>query len=194
LIPVFSWLGSKGRCRHCGKKISTRYPLVEITALAASIAVFWFKGISVEAFILVSFVPFLIALAVIDFEKMILPDQLTAICGALAFLLAGWLSWQSGEVLLFASHLAAAVVYGLVSWALGFITGRLLGKESLGFGDVKFFAIAGMGLGLEVLPVFMILAGGLGILQAVVWQVLTKSRVFPFGPALIMAFFLLLLQ
>ena len=193
LVPVFSWLGSGGRCRHCGARISARYPVIELIVLIASITVFWFKGMSIETFLLVSFVPFLVALAVIDFEKMILPDQLTVICGALAILLAGWRSCESGEASLFIGHFLAAVIYGLASWILGAATGKLLGKDSLGFGDVKFFAVAGMGLGLEALLLFMIFSGGFGVLLALVWQLVTKSRIFPFGPALILAFFTLLL-
>jgi prepilin signal peptidase PulO-like enzyme (type II secretory pathway) len=31
LIPVFSWLFLRGKCRHCGVKISARYPLIELS-------------------------------------------------------------------------------------------------------------------------------------------------------------------
>jgi leader peptidase (prepilin peptidase)/N-methyltransferase len=35
LIPVISWAMSGGQCRYCKKKISARYPLIEIiTAIA----------------------------------------------------------------------------------------------------------------------------------------------------------------
>lgn len=42
LVPLFSWLFSKGRCRHCGAPVSARYPLIElVTASAVTAAFFW---------------------------------------------------------------------------------------------------------------------------------------------------------
>ncbi len=39
LLPVLSWLASRGQCRHCGVKISARYPLIELaTGLCCMIA------------------------------------------------------------------------------------------------------------------------------------------------------------
>lgn len=39
LVPIFSWLAMRGRCRHCKAKIGTRYLIVEITAsLACAVA------------------------------------------------------------------------------------------------------------------------------------------------------------
>ncbi len=192
LIPVFSWLFNRGQCRHCGKCISIKYPVIELVVMAVVIAVFLAKGMSVEAFILASLVPFLVALAIIDFEKMILPDQLVAISAVLTGVLLSWQVVQSGDTTLFLTHGMAALVYGLVAWGLGEITSRLVGRSALGFGDVKFFAVAGLGLGLQMLPVFMILAGTLGILIALAWRLMKSDSLFPFGPALIVAYYSLL--
>ena len=30
LIPIFSWIFLRGRCRKCGEKISVQYPLIEL--------------------------------------------------------------------------------------------------------------------------------------------------------------------
>lgn len=48
LVPIFSWLFSKGRCRHCGAKISVRYPLIELSTTAATLAAFLWLGFSWE--------------------------------------------------------------------------------------------------------------------------------------------------
>jgi leader peptidase (prepilin peptidase)/N-methyltransferase len=41
LVPVLSWVGLRGRCRHCGARISARYPLVELGCGLAFAAVAW---------------------------------------------------------------------------------------------------------------------------------------------------------
>ena len=69
---------------------------------------------------------------------------------------------------------------------------KILKKDALGFGDVKFFAAAGIWLGIFQLPAFMMLSGALGILFAIAWKIVKKEDVFPFGPALILGFFALL--
>jgi len=60
---------------------------------------------------------------------------------------------------------------------------------------VKFFFVAGVWLGFDYLPFFLILSGSGAIIFAILWKYFRKKEVFPFGPALIISFFgLLLLQ
>jgi leader peptidase (prepilin peptidase)/N-methyltransferase len=37
LVPLLSWLASRGRCRYCGTKIGVFYPLIELAALAVAV-------------------------------------------------------------------------------------------------------------------------------------------------------------
>ena len=41
LVPVFSWVALRGRCRTCGVHISARYPLVELGCAVAFGIVAW---------------------------------------------------------------------------------------------------------------------------------------------------------
>jgi leader peptidase (prepilin peptidase) / N-methyltransferase len=41
LVPVVSWVALRGRCRHCGTRISARYPLVEAGCALAFGAIAW---------------------------------------------------------------------------------------------------------------------------------------------------------
>ena len=61
-------------------------------------------------------------------------------------------------------------------------------------GDVKFFAVAGFWLGLAALPGFLCLAGVGGVLLGLALRFFVKQALFPFGPALILSFFLLILM
>src|SRR5262249_48031157 len=48
-IPLVSWLALRGRCAHCGKPISVRYPLVELLTGILSASVAWRLGFGVSA-------------------------------------------------------------------------------------------------------------------------------------------------
>lgn len=71
---------------------------------------------------------------------------------------------------------------------------KAMRREPMGLGDVKFFAAAGLWLGpdIELLSRFFLLAGFSGVLLALLWKRFRKEAEFPFGPALVAAFVLLL--
>ena len=193
LIPLFSWLLSKGRCRHCGAAIGRRYPLTELAVLAGCLGVYAAWGFSPGAFIVMATVPFLVAAVAVDIEKMILPDQLTLTCAGLAlvFLVAVRIDqgFSSDFQSMMLSRLGAAILFPGLLWLVGRALGRTLRKETVGFGDVKFFAMAGLWLGISWLPLFLILSGGLGILWGLAWRLCFHKKIFPFGPALVLALY-----
>lgn len=107
LVPVFSWLFLRGRCRHCGARIPVRYFLVEVlggvlalgctrrfgTALSLTQGLF---GMSWAALTALSVCGILLSIALIDAETQLIPDRLNlalAVCGVVGTLLspAGWL-------------------------------------------------------------------------------------------------------
>ena len=71
-IPVISYLLLLGRCRFCKKKISLRYPLIELTTAFGFIAVSYFNYPVYFYFL----VPLLICIFVIDLEHQFIPDGL----------------------------------------------------------------------------------------------------------------------
>lgn len=193
LIPLLSWIFLKGKCRSCGAKISAIYPLIELTTLSAFLVVYMLVGLGWGALFIYMMLPFLVALLYIDLEHFILPDELVglvALCGVGH--LAAQYYLDQPEINFINQHLIGAVVFAFVSWALGFVMTKILKKDALGFGDVKFFGAVGLWLGITQLPPFMILSGALGILLALAWKIIKKEDVFPFGPALILSFFTLL--
>lgn len=48
LIPVFSWLIGRGRCRHCTAPIGARYMVIELSTTMAVAAAFVLLGFSFE--------------------------------------------------------------------------------------------------------------------------------------------------
>ena len=198
LFPVFSWLFLQGKCRQCKGAIPARYPLTELGVLLTCLAAYAVFGFTAPAFFMMAAAPFLAALLVIDIEHMILPNQLVFVVAVIGlarlcyhgFYFAGADFGFENMLLL---RILAVSSYALVSWFLGWILTKILKKDSLGFGDVKFFAVAGLWLGLSSMGVFLILSGFLGVVFSVVWQKIKKEPVFPFGPALIASFYVVLL-
>ncbi|MGH1404533.1 MAG: prepilin peptidase [Alphaproteobacteria bacterium] len=196
LFPVFSWVFSRGKCRHCNKPISAVYPLIEVVGAFLCAGAYAVFGFGAEMFFVAAAVPVLVSLFVIDLKHMILPNQLVF---ALMVIGLGRLFYFSiSDVFvsvpdLMIPYIVGAVVYAIVPWALGAVLTKVLKKDSLGMGDVKFFFVSGLWLGLSVLPYFMMMSGLLAMMFAVAWRLIVGGEAFPFGPALIASFYGLLL-
>jgi leader peptidase (prepilin peptidase)/N-methyltransferase len=141
-IPVVSWLLLRGRCRHCHAPISPRYPLVELgcAALFAGTAARFGYSWSVPAF-LVLFAG-LLALSVIDVERLILPKAIVwplslAVAGLLVVAAAATGEWHD---LLVGAACAAA-------WFVLFYVMFAISPRLLGFGDVRLAPVLGLALG-----------------------------------------------
>lgn len=186
LMPLVSWLASRGRCRHCGAPVGARYPVIEAVMAALFLAVYLRFGVTVPAALLGAAAVLLVTLAAIDLETGFLPD---AVQVPLLLLGVGY-RWWAGDLI---QGLVGLALAGALAYAVRFGYGRLTGREGLGLGDVKFFGVAGLWLGPTGLPAFMVLGGGLGLFVGLVWRRLVSTREFPFGPALAAALFAILL-
>lgn len=190
LVPVLSWAFSGRKCRYCSSSISCIYPLLELFAGMLALGVYLRFGFTLEGGIVLLSLPFLIGLFVIDLQSYILPNQLNIILFFLGVIRLIVLAIDGGDVSL---YLIAAVLYAGLAWGLGVFVKKLLRKDALGFGDVKFFLVSGLWLGLSPLPYFLMLSGVFGIIFGAFWQKITQSKLFPFGPSLIVSFYILLL-
>lgn len=182
LFPIFSWVFQRGKCRYCKEPISIQYPLIEILTLALSLLSYWQFGFTSQTAILIVMAPVLVSLFVIDWNFRILPNVLN-----LCFFIGGvvfQLFQAEGIVFYFIS----AFVYPASMIFIRWVFLKITGKDGLGFGDIKFFAGAGMWLGLDIFSAFLLFSSLLGIVFGLVHKFLTKEDVFPFGPALIAAF------
>lgn len=185
-IPVLSWLALRGRCSHCGAPIARRYPLIELlAAVTAALA-----AASVEPGWYLVFVLFatwsLLALAVIDFDTTLLPDQLSY-----PFLWAGILAaWLGLSPVPLADAVAGAMGGYLILWSLYWVFKLLTGKEGMGYGDFKLLAGLGAWVGWQHLPVVLLLASvagavlGIALIQL---GVVRRDQGIPFGPWLALA-------
>ncbi|MGR5942857.1 prepilin peptidase [Enterobacter sp. C4G1] len=181
-IPVFSWLRLKGKCRYCGLHVSWRYPVLEISsAIMAVLCYILHPDALVLALGLFLYFWFALALSVIDFRHLLLPDLLTLPLlwlGLLFNVLSGIVSCEDA--------ILGAVAGYLLLWMIYWIIWLIWHKEGMGFGDFKLLAATGAWTGWQSLPVILYTASLVGIVYGLLlWR--RKGRytgALPFGPAL----------
>ncbi len=190
-IPVLSYLLLRGRCRNCQTAISLRYPLVEIlTALLTVVALLHF-GPGWQGALAVLLTWSLIALSCIDFDTQLLPDSITLPMLWLGLLLSLFGIFTDSK----SSIIGAAVGY-LSLWSIYHLFRLLTGKEGMGYGDFKLFAMLGAWLGWQSLPLIILLSSAVGAVIGV-GLILLRGRdrniPIPFGPYLAIAGWIALL-
>ena len=190
LIPVFSWLLQKGRCKHCGERISPRYPLTELAFALISVLCLLRFDLTVLCLRNYVFLGCLFLLTLTDLEAMLIPDG-CHIAAALAWLAAlPFLHMGRGAIL---AALLSAVGFGggllLISMAMD----KLLGRDTLGGGDIKLLAVVGLYLGPIASLFALVLACILGLAIHALTSREGAGHAFPFGPSIALASALMLL-
>jgi leader peptidase (prepilin peptidase)/N-methyltransferase len=188
LVPVLSWVAAKGRCRHCGASISARYPVIEITSMLLFVAAVLFVHDAVALGVVLALTPIALTLAVIDVEHARLPNGLIA---ALALLLVVW-RWHSGGAVLLGVAAAVGIAAALFTLAAQIRHVNPIAPALLGAGDAKLLAITALALPPAPYALFLALAGALGVVCAITQRWRTGRTQFPFGPALLLSLWLVL--
>lgn len=182
-IPIFSWLVLRGRCAACNARISIRYPAVEVLTALVSLTVVAVFGYTWDAMFALLFSWLLIAMALIDFDTRLLPDNLT-----LPLLWLGLLFNSSGGFVDLQSAVIGAAAGYLILWSIYWGFKLLTGKEGMGYGDFKLLAALGAWLGWQALPMVILISSVVGILLGGTVLLIRKSREpIPFGPFLAIA-------
>jgi leader peptidase (prepilin peptidase)/N-methyltransferase len=194
LVPVFSWLFLKGKCRSCGSKISPRYAVVE--SLTGLVFVLLYKtfGISVDFLTSAFIMSILVAVFFIDIDHRIIPDELVLtglIAGGLVTIYNAFFpmkiygegaKWWDPIIGMFAGSLTLLIV-GII--------GMMIYKtdDALGGGDIKIFAPIGIFLGWKMTFVALLLSiflGGIISLILIIIRVKGRKSTIPFGPFIVM--------
>jgi leader peptidase (prepilin peptidase)/N-methyltransferase len=191
-VPVFGWLWLKGRCHFCKTQISSRYPLVEGFTGLIFVAIFWVFQFSPLTIGYWAFCSWLLALSLIDFDTMTLPNPLTKsglVAGIVFHIVLGLLSANAS--LAVAKHLMTSI--GGAALGLWLFDGiALLGavifkKAAMGAGDAKLAAMMGAWLGWRYLLLASFMACSIGAVigvGAILLSGRTRDQKMPFGPFL----------
>ena len=143
LVPILSWVFLKGKCRYCHEKISARYPLVEIIFALVKVACLLKFDVTVLCLRNYIYLCVLYLLTLTDLDTMTIPDSCHVIA-VIVWIASAPLLMDGHEVL---THVAAGIVFGGGVLLLSLLMDRILGKESLGGGDVKLLAVTGLYFG-----------------------------------------------
>lgn len=182
-IPVLSYIALGGKCSGCKARISPRYPLVELATGALFFLCAWRWGWTVTTAMWCGFSAAIVALAMIDWDTTLLPDDITLPL-MWAGLVGAAMQWLT--VPLFDSVMGAAAGYvslWLVYWAFKLVTG----KEGMGYGDFKLFAGLGAWFGWSALVPIILMASVIGAIVGILMKLtsgLREGGYVPFGPFL----------
>lgn len=177
LIPVFSWLFLKGKCRHCQTKIPVSYFLLEALSGFVMMSTCYLLAFSIETIVAMTFYYLLLTITISDIEAHKIPNVVL-----LPFLIIGLI-----ERLLIspAAHWYFNPLIGLV---VGFSVMFLLAyfsKGGMGGGDIKLLAVIGVFIGPMGALITLFLAALIGLLYAIFsGAALKKGTKIPFGPFL----------
>jgi len=181
-IPVVSYLALRGRCSACKTGISLRYPLIEIATALLFAGVAWRFGEHPVAWLWAGFTAVLVALAGIDWDTTLLPDNLT-----LPLLWAGLVASALGWTLPLSQSVWGAVAGYLSLWSVYWVFKLLTGKEGMGHGDFKLLAALGAWLGATMILPIVLGASVIGAIVGIGMKIassLREGRYVPFGPFL----------
>lgn len=198
LVPIFSFIAQKGACKKCRSKISWQYPLVEFIAGAIFVLIFFtFPPISVLAGIttLIQIIAgcLLLVISVYDIKHKIIPDALVYTFDGLAFVslfVGGWSWWHVPTISMLLAGPILALPFALL-W--------LVSKGTwMGLGDAKLVLGLGWMLGISAGVNAVILSFWIAAAISLIWLYVTYKKFkrkteIPFGPYLIVGFYLVLL-
>jgi len=174
-IPLFSWLFLRGKCAFCKDTISAQYPIVEfLTGIIFLILYLKLGLVWYFPFVAASFTA-LLALVMIDFKYMAVPDNVNFT--ALLFALIQ-------------PHFLDAMMYGAIAagglYLIGLFSSFIAKREAMGGADVIVAGTMGALLGFPNFFVALFLSALLAMVPAIIW----RDKGVPFVPFLALATFI----
>ncbi len=202
LVPVLSYIGLRGCCRHCARSYSPRYMLVELFTGIAAIGALYLFGPTLHAPLAFLAVCCLVVVFFIDLDHYIIPDGTVAIIAGVGVALDVLRLLQGGVsgAIMFNERLSSTLEYtvvlprSLVGMAVGaglfvaiaFVAERVFKRPGMGWGDVKLAGAMGaiLGPGYQFLTYFL-LAVFIGAIVGLICMAagfVGRRDYIPFGP------------
>ncbi len=189
-IPILGYWLVGGKCANCKTRVSSRYPLVELATALLTLTLVLAFGATWAGLAACVLTWVLITLALIDLDTQLLPDNIT-----LPFLWLGLAVNYHGVLTTFGNAFLGACVGYIILWSVFHIFRLVTGKDGMGYGDFKMLGMLGAWLGIQAIPLILVLSSLAGALMGGVMIALGRDRKKPieFGPFLAVAGFIALL-
>ena len=190
-IPLLSYILLKGRCRNCGNKISTQYPIVEFLTGLIYLIICLIYGLSIQSLIYIILSSALIIIAFIDLNEQIVPDVISLPGIAIGFIISFFVPYIS-----FINSALGVLVGGGIILIIALGGSAIFKKEAMGGGDVKLAAMIGAFLGWRYIIISLFLGFFLGALTGIILimaKIKSREDVVPFGPFIVLGSFISLL-
>ena len=180
LVPVFSYVFLKGKCRGCGTKIHWVYPVMELATGLLFAFAYYQLGFTLELVVALLFISLLVIITVSDIAYMLIPDKI------LLFFLIPLIVLRVFEPL---SPWWDSIVGAVVGFGVLFLI-AIVSKGGMGGGDIKLFFVIGLVLGWVPTLLTLFLASIIGTVIGVISLKRTKQgrkTPIPFGPSIAIA-------
>lgn len=180
LVPVFSYLLLRGKCRGCGVKISPIYMVTELVTGILFALAYWKIGWQPELAMALVFISLLVIINVSDIAYMLIPDKILLFFSPLLIIgrvfapLEPW--WDSG--------LGAVIGFGIL------LLIAVVSNGGMGGGDIKLFFVIGLVLGTVNTLLTLFLASVIGMIVGIIVLKISgqgRKTPVPFGPSIALA-------
>lgn len=191
LIPIFSYIMLKGRCRECKEKISIRYPIIEFVNAVLYLVIYYTYGMTIKSVIIAIVSSLMLVIAMIDFDKQIIPDSLSLFMAILGLIYRIYLViYQQSFIPLY-----DGILTGIVSFAVFYLL-MVVSKNGMGGGDVKLIFGIGLLIGAINMPMLVLISSITAFIYAIIMIQLSKATrktPIPFGTFLALGTYIMMI-
>lgn len=189
LVPVFSYLWRRGRCRSCGARISLRVPLVEVLSGLLFFLAFWRFGLTPQFGVTVFWSGVFLVIMFIDFERQLILNEVTLPAAVVAIVILGLDSALPAAGILgnLGMMWEPSILSGVAGGATGlffFLVVLIIAPRGMGMGDVKLAGLIGLAVGFPLVSVALlvgILAGGAVAVVLLLLRLKGRKDAVPYG-------------
>lgn len=177
LIPVFSYLSLRGRCRYCRAPVPQRLLWVELGSGLVFAFTYWHYGLTWDFIVTAFYGSLFIVILVIDLERGLILNKIVYPAAVIALIID--IFWAK-----------AGIVNGVIGGAIGFaflLIPVLVYPEGMGWGDVKMAALIGLVAGYPLVLVALltgVMMGGVVAGTLLLLKIRKRKDAIPFGPFL----------
>lgn len=186
LIPVFSFIFLKGKCKTCNTKIGINSLITEIFTGILFVISLYKYSISPEFLIAIILASILILVCLTDFSEYIILDEVI-ITASIAIITLYMVSFGINYTLV---HIVSGLLLFVFMYLLKLFGDKVFKKESLGGGDIKLSFVIGMATSFRLGLIVLIISSFLAFPYAIITTKYKKTNEVPFGPFLASALFI----